>query len=398
MTNHTSSEPGAPPEKGTIPLCVPHLDGNEAKYLQDCVETNWVSSAGGYVDRFERGLAERVGREHSVATSSGTAALHLALRCLGIGPGDAVLVNTLTFIAPANAVRYVGAEPVFVDADSDTYQMDVDDLRHLIEDRFEEREGELHDPVTGRRVSAILPVHILGHPCRMDPILELADEHDLYVVEDASESLGSRYKGKPVGSLGDVAVFSFNGNKIITSGGGGMLVTDDGEVAERAKYLSTQAKDDPIEYVHEEIGYNYRMTNIEAAVGFAQLEQLDLHLDRKREIARRYDEALGRLTGIETMPRASWAEVVPWLYTPRLRGDTPRESLQRMKDCLRERGVETRPLWQPMHRSPAHRSTRSLQTAEDICRSALCLPSSVGLGAESQEKVVREVTSVLQGR
>lgn len=400
MPEPTRCEPGTPAGEGEIPLCVPHLDGQEWAYVRECLDTAWVSSAGSYVDEFEAKLASRVGAERGVATSSGTAALHLALESLGIGEGDAVLVNTLTFIAPANAIRYTGAEPIFVDADPDTYQLDVDDLEGLIEDRFEEREEGLVDPRTGNRVRAIVPVHVLGHPCEMGPILRLADEHDLAVIEDATESLGAAYEGEPVGSLGDVAAFSFNGNKMITTGGGGMLVTDDDELADRARYLSTQAKDDPVEYVHEEIGYNYRLTNVQAALGVAQLEQLDDHVERKRAIAARYAKRLAELPGVEPMPAAPWASPVYWLYTLRLdptRADVDRRTVH---ERLERAGIQTRPLWQPMHRSPAHGSEREFPAADAIRDTALSIPCSVGLTDEEQERVLAELEDALrsQGR
>lgn len=237
-----SFEPGAAPADGTIPLCVPELSGNEWKYVKECLDTNWVSSAGPFVDRFERMVADFVGARFGVATASGTAALHIALLVAGIEPDEEVIVSSLTFVAPANAIRYVGAWPVFVDAEPNHWQMDPQKLMGFLTNECVWTNGELRNKLTGRRIKAILPVHILGHPCDMDPIAQIARKFELVLVEDATESLGAQYKSRPVGKPGDVACFSFNGNKVITTGGGGMIVTDDERWAKKAKYLSTDRK------------------------------------------------------------------------------------------------------------------------------------------------------------
>ncbi|RME03545.1 MAG: aminotransferase DegT, partial [Deltaproteobacteria bacterium] len=266
----SSFEPGAPAAEGFIPLSIPKLAGNEWRYVRECLDTNWVSSVGAFVERFEREVAARVGARYGVATASGTAAIHIALLVSGVGPGDEVLLPTLTFIAPANAIRYVGAVPLLLDVDPVTWQLDPEKTIDFLEKECRWQEGRLVNRTTGRRVRAIMPVHILGHPVDLDPILEVARKYELTVIEDATESLGARYKERHVGNLGDIGCFSFNGNKIITSGGGGMIVTNDETTARRARYLTTQAKDDPIEYVHGELGYNYRLTNLQAALGVAQ--------------------------------------------------------------------------------------------------------------------------------
>lgn len=373
-----------------IPLAVPELRGNEWSYVKECLDTNFVSSVGPFVDRFERMMAETVGTRYAVATVNGTAALHVALLVAGVRPGDEVLVPTLTFVAPANAVRYVGAWPVFVDAEPDHWQMDPNGVESFLSEGCVREQAGLRSRRTGRRVSAILPVHVLGHPVDMDPIREMAGRHGLVVVEDASESLGARYRGTQTGSLGRIGCFSFNGNKILTAGGGGMITTDDPGLARRAKYLTTQAKDDPIEYVHCEVGYNYRLTNVLAALGCAQLEELDAYVARKREIARRYDGELLGLQGLGRQKTAEWAEPNEWLYTitvdPERFGMTSRELL----GFLAQRGIQSRPLWQPLHRSPAHESgaQRGFEVAERLNRTALSLPCSVGLTEAQQEKVL----------
>ncbi len=386
----TSSEPGAPAPIGSIPLCVPEIRGNEWQYIKECLDTNFVSSVGPFVDRFERMVADYVGVQHAVATVSGTAALHIALLVAGVQPDDEVLVSTLTFIAPVNAIRYVGAWPVFMDAEPDYWQMDPQKVAAFLEEKCRWQGGELHNKVTGRRVRAILPVHILGHPVDMDPILEAARKYNLVVIEDATESLGARYRGRKVGHLGDIACFSFNGNKLITTGGGGMIVTDNQAWARRAKYLTTQAKDDPLEFVHREVGYNYRLTNIQAAMGCAQLELLDEYIAAKRRIARRYRESLKDILGLTPMREASWAFSVFWMYT--LLVDATRYGIDsRALLRLFESGrIQTRPLWQPMHLSPSQAGCQSYccDEAVRINRDALSLPCSVGLDTDAQDRVI----------
>jgi perosamine synthetase len=377
-------------EAKTIPLCVPEIRGNEWSYVKDCFDTNWVSSAGAYVDRFQSDFAERVGADHAVAMVNGTAALHVALRCAGVGAGDEVLVSTLTFVAPANAVRYLNAHPVFVDAEADHWQMDPAIVAEFLEQQCEQRDGELINRASGRPVRAIVPVHILGHPVDLEPILALAERFDLAVIEDASESLGACYKGRSVGSWGEAGCFSFNGNKLITTGGGGMLVSNDAQFCEHAQYLSTQAKDDPLEYVHETIGYNYRLTNVQAAMGCAQLEQLDAYVAAKRAISARYREAFSTIDGIEPMREASWASSAEWLFTVRV--DAARTGFDRRElfEFLGAKKIQSRPLWQPMHMSPAHAGSQALggEVAERLQDECLSLPCSVGLDVEDQERVI----------
>jgi perosamine synthetase len=387
------------PRRGPpIPLVAPFLGGNEREYVMSCIDTSWVSSAGPFVSRFEQALAERVGASHGVATASGTAALHVALLLAGVEPGDEVLVSTLSFIAPANAIRYCGAEPLFIDADPAYWQMDVDLVRTFLDDGCELRSGQPYDRLTGQRVRALLPVHILGHPVDMEPLVDLARRYDVAVVEDASEALGATYKGRPAGNLGDLGCFSFNGNKIATSGGGGAIITDHADWAERAAYLTTQAKDDPLEYVHQEIGFNYRLTNLQAALGFAQLEQLDSFVAAKRRIARGYDEAFQDVPGITCMPRAPWAESSCWLYTILVGETVSRAGSRDVMSHLETVGIQTRPLWQPLHLSPAHSGARVLGggVAERLNRQALSLPCSVGLSTDDQRRVIEEVLKVLR--
>jgi len=386
-------EPGALAARDGIPLCVPQIGGNEWKYLKECLDTNWVSSGGPFVERFEGVVADYIGAQYSVATVNGTAALHIAILVAGVQPDDEVLVSTLSFIAPANAVRYVGAWPVFVDADPGYWQMDAEKVVDFLEKECRWTNSELRNKRTGRRVRAIIPVHILGHPCDMDPILKIARKFNLVVIEDATESLGASYKNRKVGSLGDIACFSFNGNKVITTGGGGMIVTDNAEWAHQARYLTTQAKDDPLEYVHKEIGYNYRLTNIQAALGCAQMEKLDEYIAAKRRIARAYAEAFAAIPGITCMPVAPWASSIFWLYTVLLEQKVYGMNSRVLMRQFKASGIQARPLWQPLHLSPAHpgRHAHNCPVAERLANEAISLPSSVGLRVEDQGRVIEIV-------
>lgn len=392
--SQASFEPGAPAaSEGFIPLAVPEIGGNEWLYIKDCLDTGWVSSVGEYVNRFEREVAARTGSRYGVATTSGTAALHIALLVAGVEPDDEVLVSTLTFIAPANAVRYAGAWPVLIDAERDYWQMDAQKVYDFLNTKCSWTGGRLINKATGRRVSAVLPVHILGHPVDMGPILEVARKYELVVIEDATESLGAHYKNRPVGHLGDIACFSFNGNKIITTGGGGMIVTDNSAWAKRAKYLTTQAKDDPVEYVHQEIGYNYRLTNIQAALGCAQMEELDDFVTAKRRHAARYTEAFKNVKGIVPMRQAPWAESIYWLYTVLVSEEEYGLSSRDLMRRLAERGIQSRPLWQPLHRSPVYKSAEAYESgvADELSARALSLPSSVSLTEAEIETVIEAV-------
>jgi perosamine synthetase len=393
------SEPGAIPPADFIPLCVPSIQGNEWNYVKECLDTNWVSSVGPFVDRFERDLAARVGARHAVATVNGTAALHIALLAVGVRPDDEVLVSTLSFIAPANAIRYTGAWPVFIDVEPDYWQMDPQKVMTFLDRECRWSNGRLHNRTTGRQIRAILPVHILGHPCDMDMITEVAARYDLPIVEDATESLGALYRGRPVGRLGIAACFSFNGNKLITTGGGGMVVTDDEAIARRARYLTTQAKDDPVEFVHGEIGYNYRLTNIQAAMGCAQLERLNECILAKRKIATRYAETLKDVPGILAMPQAPWAESVFWMYTVLVDSGSYGMDSRALLRALEAAKIQTRPLWQPIHRSRPHAGCCVVggEVAEALNRSALSLPCSVSLTEDEQDRVIVVVRGLWGG-
>lgn len=393
QSNAPVPTPVVPIPQDAIPLCAPELGGNEWQFIKECLDTNFVSSVGPFVDRFERELAARVGAQYAVATVNGTAALHIALLVAGVQHDDEVLIPTLTFIAPVNAIRYVGAWPVFIDAEPSYWQMDVRGVEAFLNTECYWIRNELRNKTTGRRVRAILPVHILGHPVDMDPILAVAQKFELTVIEDASEGLGAKYKGRMVGTFGHIACFSFNGNKIITTGGGGMLVTNNEEWARRAKYLTTQAKDDPVEFVHDEIGYNYRLTNIQAALGCAQLELLDSYISRKRQIAASYAKSLDGALGLTLMQEAPWAFSTFWLYTILVDPGQYGKDSRALLKTLNLLKIQTRPLWQPIHRSLAHSTCQAYKchVAEQLNACALSLPSSVGLTENQQRWVIDHV-------
>lgn len=388
-----SYEPGAAVAAGSIPLCVPELRGNEWRYVKECLDTGWVSSVGPFVEQLEKSVASYVGAAHGVAMSTGTAALHIALLVAGVKPDDEVLVSDLTFIAPANAIRYANAWPVLIDAEPVYWQMNVTRAIDFLENQCTWTNGQLINKNTGRRVSAIVPVHILGHPVDLDPLIEVANKYGLAIVEDATESLGSEYHARKAGNLAHIGCFSFNGNKIITTGGGGMIVTNNPSLAAKAKYLSTQAKDDPIEYAHKETGFNYRLSNVQAALGCAQMELLDEFIAIKRSIAAEYAKAFANLRGVTMMAEASWARSIFWLNTVLIDEDEYGEDSRALMKRLARRGIQARPLWEPLHRSQALAGVQSLggEVADDINRRALSLPSSVGLTSEQVQEVIGAV-------
>jgi dTDP-4-amino-4,6-dideoxygalactose transaminase len=382
-----------PSSESRIPLAEPLIGGHARDYLLECLDTNFVSSVGPFVGRFEEAFAAAVGARHAVACASGTAAIHLALRVLDVGPGNEVLVPTLTFVASANPVAYVGATPVFVDAEAETYNMDP----ALVVAELDRRARE------GRpQPAAIEIVHLLGHPASIEPILEAAARHGVVVFEDASEALGARYTvgphaGRHVGTIGRVGCFSFNGNKLITTGGGGMLVTDDEALARRARHLSTQARLPGPAYDHDEVGYNYRLTNIAAALGLAQLEELDRLLAGRRANAAYYDAAIAGIPGLRPAPRAPWANPSFWLYTAAVRRDRGPGARDQLLVDLAAAGIEARPIWTPLHRTRLWRDAPRIggAVAEAVFETAFSLPSSSGLDDRRRARVVAALEAEL---
>lgn len=368
-----------------LSLHEPVFAGNEWAYVKECLDTGWVSSAGKFVDRFEAELARRSGTRHAVAVVNGTAALDLALKILGVKAGDEVLAPSLTFIATVNAIAYQGATPLFVDVEEATYGLDPDALEGFLARETEQRDGACVRKASGRRIAACVPMHALGHPVRLEPLLAACAKRGIPVIEDAAESLGSTWNGRPLGSFGRVGTLSFNGNKILTTGGGGALVTDDAELARRAKHLSTTAKSDAAAFWHDAVGFNYRLPNINAALGCAQLEALDGFLARKRAIASLYRERLAG-SNLRLVWEPEGARSNFWLNT--VIAPSP-ESQARVLEALNARGFGSRPLWAPAHRQPMYeRCPRAeLPVTDRLWRASVSLPSSASLTDEEVSAV-----------
>jgi perosamine synthetase len=380
-----------------VPNAVPHLAGNEWKYVKECLDTNWVSSAGPFVERFEREVAAYVGVPHAVATVNGTAALHAALLAAGVEPGDEVLLPTLTFIATANAVSYCGAHPVLLDSEEVSWGLDPSRAADFLAKECLVKSGRVVNRASGRVVRALLPVHLYGHPCDLDPLLELARRYPLAVVEDAAEALGALYRGRRVGADGLAGCLSFNGNKIITTGAGGMVLTRDDRLASRVRALTTQARGDALEFVHEEIGFNYRLSNLHAALGVAQLEQLDHFVEDKRLTAAFYQETLGRMDGIRVFGETQWARSTYWM--PSVLFDERRcPDLRALIRDLNADGIQVRPLWRPIHLQPAYRDAQAdpAPVAERLYARGLSLPCSVGITPDERRAVVDAIVSRLR--
>jgi perosamine synthetase len=366
-----------------IPVCEPTLGGNEAKYVLDCVESNWISSAGKYIPRFEEAFAEACDARYGVACANGTVALHLALATLGVGPGDEVILPTFTMIATINSVTYTGATPVLVDSEPLTWNMDL---------------NQVADKITPR-TRVVMPVHTYGHPVDMEPLLELAERHGLSIVEDAAEAHGADYRGRKAGSLGHAGCFSFYANKIITTGEGGMITTNDPEIARLARILRDHAFSEERHFWHKYLGYNYRMTNMQAAVGLAQTEQLATFVAARRANAARYSAALDRIPGIVTPPEADWAKNVFWMYSILVQDEfgMTRDGL---RDCLADHGIETRTFFIPMHLQPIYYQAFKGQrypVAEMLCQRGFYLPSASSLTAREIDYVTGMVQQAHRG-
>lgn len=386
-----------------IPLSAPLLKGNELKYLTECIETEWISSAGPFVDRFEKELAQYVGAPTAVACVNGTAALHISLILSGVAQNDEVILPTLTFIAPVNAVRYVGAQPVFMDCD-DYLNLDPEKLLEFIKNECEHRAEGLINRNTGHRIQAIIVVHVFGHPANLLPIIEIAKKYNLKVIEDATESLGSCYNDvngqkKHTGTLGDFGCFSFNGNKIITAGGGGMIVTNSAESARLARHLTTQAKSDPLFFKHDAVGYNYRLTNIQAAIGVAQLEQLDRFVQIKRDNFLKYCEVLKNTEGVSLIIEPANATSNYWHYGLVVDAQKGVWSRNQLMTHLRENKVEARPVWALCHKQEPYRNCYAyrIEKAEKYEDTILNIPCSVSLTDEQIDRVVKMIRSKPNG-
>jgi len=377
-----------------IPLSVPHLAGNEWTYVKECLDGGWVSSAGPFVTRFERELAAYVGAAHAVACVNGTAALHVALRLAGVEENDEVLVPTLTFIASVNAICYQGARPVFMDCD-EYYNLDVDKVARFLNERTDFSGGYTVNRTTGRRIKAIVPVHVFGNAARLEPLVRLCRERNIRIIEDATESLGTRYNadylgGAHTGTVGDFGCFSFNGNKIITTGGGGMLVTNDAEAAERARYLTTQAKDDEVRYVHGDIGYNYRLTNVQAALGVAQLETLPAFLRTKRKNWEAYRAAVAEIEGLRIAPGPNYADNNYWMYALQIDAARYGKDREQLMEHLRRAGIQSRPVWHLNHLQKPFVGEQhfEIEKAFELAEITLNIPCSTNLTDAEVARVV----------
>ncbi|MCP4268655.1 MAG: aminotransferase class I/II-fold pyridoxal phosphate-dependent enzyme [Candidatus Brocadiaceae bacterium] len=361
-----------------IPIAKPSLSGNEAKYLLECVATNWISSQGRFVDRFEKEFAAFIGCKYAVAVANGTVALHLALEAVKIGINDEVIVPSLTFIATANAVTYAGAKVVFADSEMETWNLDC---------------SKIEEKIT-KRTKAIIPVHLYGQPTRMDEIMEIANKYDLYVIEDAAEAHGAEYKGQKVGGIGHIGVFSFFGNKIITTGEGGMLVTDDEEIYQRARILRDHGMDPIKKYWHPFIGFNYRMTNIQSAIGCAQMEKVEVVLQKKLQIAQIYEDCLHDLENVLLPPRNDWSKNVYWMYAIVLVDELARKNIRDALICLlQKKQIECRPFFHLIHHMPPYQiSNLKMETAEYLSSNGICLPSYVDM----EESETRHVCVILK--
>lgn len=368
-------------QEGFVPLHVPALAGAEWDYVKECLDTGWVSTAGKFVERFELELAAYCGVKRTVAVCNGTAALHACLLVSGVQPNDEVIIPSLTFVATANAVSYTNAVPHFADAEEKTLGIDPAKLSSHLERVGEMREGQCFNRETGRRIVAIVPMHTFGHPSQIDELMLIANHFGLTLIEDAAESLGSTYKGKHCGSFGRINAVSFNGNKIITTGGGGALLTNDEDLADRAKHITTTAKlPHPYRYDHDLVGYNYRMPNLNAALGVAQLEQLPRFLEQKRALAQRYKEAFDTVPGLRFISEPEFSISNYWFNTLLLdRGNE--NALDSILKATNDAGLMTRPAWTLMHQLPMfkHCPRMNLDVGESLAKRLINIPSSVGM-------------------
>ncbi len=370
---------------GRVYLSVPHMSGAEARYVQEAFASNWISSVGPQLDAFERAFTERVGLP-CAAVASGTAAIHLGLRLLGVGPGDEVLVSDLTFAASVNPIRYLGATPVLVDSDADTWTMSPARLAEAVEDRL----------ARGKRPRAAVVVHLYGQVADMDPILAVCRRAAIPVLEDAAEALGAEYRGRPAGTLGAVSAFSFNGNKIITTSGGGMIAAQDPEWIARARHWATQAREPRAEYHHVELGYNYRLSNVLAAIGRGQLEVLDDRVRQRRAVEARYRAAFADAPGLVPMPEAAYGVHTHWLSAFCVDEDALGADRDDLLRALAAQDIEARPVWKPMHLQPLYRDCVRYggEVAEDLYERGICLPSSSSLSLADQDRVVDVIRRV----
>lgn len=365
-----------------LPVMEPSLGGNELKYVSDCISSGWISSQGTYVRRFEEEFAAFHGVPHAISVCNGTAALHLALLARDIGPGDEVIVPNLTFAASANVILHCGATPVLADVTPDTWTLDAGHVRKLITPR----------------TRAIMPVHLYGHPANMDPLLELAEHHGLFIVEDNAEALGAEYRGRKTGTMGDTGCFSFFANKVITTGEGGMITCRDEALARKIQILRDHGMEKHRRYWHLVPGYNYRLTNLQAAIGLAQMEQLQQFLSRRDEVVARYDSALKHVPGITLPPRAPWARNIHWLYSILVDEDDAAIGRDQLALRLQEHGIETRPFFHPLHIQPPYQpyAKESYPVSVDLAARGLSLPTANDIQDADIDRVCSAISDIVR--
>ena len=371
-----------------IYLSPPHLGRHELNYLHKAIEDNWVAPAGPNLDGFERDICDYTGAEHCVALSSGTAAIHLGLKLLGVGPGDEVLCPSFTFVATANPITYLGATPIFLDSEPDTWNLCPALLRKAITNQLRQ----------GRKPKALLLVHLYGMPAKLTEILATAAEFDIPVLEDAAEALGSRYQGKPLGTFGNVGIFSFNGNKILTTSGGGALVTNTAVWAQKTRFWATQAKDPAVHYQHSELGYNYRLSNLLAGIGRGQMELLEDRVKRRREIYAWYQERLRNVPGLSFGPsEAAGSRSNRWLTTILLNPEHTTVTPELLRQHLESRNIESRPFWKPLHLQPlfAEAPMYGGSVCAKLFERGLCLPSGTAMTTEDLRRVVEAIWEIM---
>ncbi|MBN2126851.1 MAG: DegT/DnrJ/EryC1/StrS family aminotransferase [Candidatus Diapherotrites archaeon] len=367
-----------------IPVCEPTLKGNELKYVTDCIESNWISSQGKYIEKFEDEFSKFCETKHGIGCCNGTIAIHLALEALGIGKGDEVIIPSFTMIGTSNAVIYSQAKPVLIDSEPETWNIDV---------------NKIEEKIT-KKTKAIMPVHTYGHPVDMKPLLEIAEKHDLKVIEDAAEAHGAEYKGKRIGSLSDVACFSFYANKIITTGEGGMLTTNNEEIAEKAKLLRNHAFG-KLRFVHEELGFNYRMTNIQAAIGLAQMEKAEELVNKRIKNAQIYNSMLKEVKGIITPPKKEWAKNVYWMYGILIKKEFGM-SAEKLREELLKEGIDSRAFFIPMHQQPVYQKkderfpdiSGKYPVADMLSKEGFYLPSSSSLTETQIKEITEKIKSI----
>ena len=372
-----------------IPLSLPNLAGKEWEYVKECLDTGWISTAGSFVDRFEAEFAKYLEVDGAVSVVNGTAALHIALQLLGVETNDLVIMPNVTFVASANAISYLGASPLLIDIDKNSWQMDLDLLESFLSTdcKLDSSKTLVHIE-TSRKISALMIVHVQGNICDMDRLLAICNDYNLPVLEDAAEALGAKYKGQYAGTLGDIGCFSFNGNKIMSTGGGGMIVSDNSEHLKRAKHLTTTAKRDALTYFHDEVGYNYRLVNVLAALGVAQLEQLDGFIASKLDTARYYRDNLKGIGDIGFQLVQDGVEPNEWLFT------ITTSSMQELLAYLNNNGVMSRPFWTPMNKLPMYSDNLYINNSDvsaSVHGTALSIPCSTNISESDLEKVVSNI-------